>query len=212
MWTVGRDDKLHPREHFRKRGHDVALPLGVQVQIQFVHQHNSLLVERIFRLGIQFEHPFAQVGQPGERRLVAEAQFLEAHVTVFSGGKDHHHVLIVAVFLESKIRHARKQVAAHQVVHLFQPLSRFLAAALLRIVQLQQPLLEIQQARTGPKECLSWLCLAFTENNPRRITTHTVTIDMQIYRIRPNRSRRTTYPPFYPTRQHSFYHSTWVGR
>ena len=67
-------------------------------------------------------------------------------------GKFHYHMIILTGFLKTKIDHAGKQFAFHQLPHVLKTPTSYFAIMLRGIIQLQQPILEIKQTYVGRKE------------------------------------------------------------
>ena len=89
----------------------------MEVQIKLIHKYNSLFVQGVFGVGIQFKHPLAEICEPSKRALIAEAQTFKRNIPIVLGYKFRYDMIIFTSFFKTEILQSRKQIALHQFPH-----------------------------------------------------------------------------------------------
>jgi hypothetical protein len=75
-------DELHVREPAGEKRHQLPLPLRVQVQVDFVYQHDGRFVQRVRAVRVSLRHAVREVRDPRDERLVAVPELAQRHPTV----------------------------------------------------------------------------------------------------------------------------------
>ncbi len=65
-WVLG--------NRFGQEADQFALPLGMEVQVDLVDQHDGRLGKRVGALGVALDHSGGEVDNPGDHRPVAVAE------------------------------------------------------------------------------------------------------------------------------------------
>jgi hypothetical protein len=57
-----------------EEAHQLPLPLRVEVQVDFIDEHDGRFLKRVFAVGVALRHAADEVRDPGDERLVAVAE------------------------------------------------------------------------------------------------------------------------------------------
>jgi len=105
---VSRDNKLRIREALRKEINDLALPLGVEVKVNLVHEANGWLREGIVALRVALEKTASQIHHPCDHRAVAEAELVDRDPAVVSMEFSPRSGIVALLLSEAEIVHIRQ--------------------------------------------------------------------------------------------------------
>ena len=98
---MGRRYELDLREVLGEMPANLALPAGMQVEVDFVDDHDRRFMEGVRTTRIALQQPPRDVHRPGEYRAIAKTQLAEGHSSV--GG-----LHMNAGFIERNPGHTRR--------------------------------------------------------------------------------------------------------